>query len=57
MRCRKKSQRLGLNWSRGVPIEVLPMAYRLVKENIEDKIGGEAVLREAKAKAVEHFYS
>jgi hypothetical protein len=34
------------------------MAYKLVKENIEKKIGGEAVLREAKAKAVRHslFY-
>ena len=50
---RKKSQKLGEKWQNGVPIEILPSAHRLVKEEIEKLLGGEAVLRQAKAKAVQ----
>jgi ribose 5-phosphate isomerase A len=42
---------LGNNWTAGVPIEVLPMAHRIVKESIEKQLRGEAVLRQAKFKA------
>ena len=52
---RKKSQQLGQNWQNGIPIEVLPAAYRLVQETIEKLYRGKAVLREysgAKSKAV-----
>lgn len=48
---RKKSDKLGKNWTKGVPIEVLPSAYRLVQVYIEKLHGGKAVLRQAKAKA------
>ena len=41
------SERLGQSWRRGVPIEVLPSAYRLVQETIERKLGGRAALRES----------
>ncbi|CAF0708522.1 unnamed protein product [Brachionus calyciflorus] len=43
---RKKSTELGQSWHNGIPIEVLPSAYRLVKENIEKLYGGNAKLRE-----------
>jgi ribose 5-phosphate isomerase A len=49
---RKKSQQFGQNWLKGVPIEVVPSAYKVVQEKIESKLGGEACLRQAKAKAV-----
>jgi hypothetical protein len=49
---RKKSIKLGTNWHGGVPIEVLPISHRLVKEKIESLYSGEAVLRQAKCKAV-----
>lgn len=48
---RKNSQELGENWKRGVPIEVLPVAYRPVKIKIEEQLGGKAVLRMAENKA------
>ncbi|XP_043206075.1 ribose-5-phosphate isomerase-like isoform X2 [Amphibalanus amphitrite] len=47
----KRSQRLGDHWKRGVPIEVLPMAYRTVQLAIEGRHGGTAPLRLAKQKA------
>ena len=43
---RKKSVKLGQNWHNGIPIEVLPSAYRLVQESIQRLYGGNAVLRE-----------
>jgi len=46
---------LGQNWHYGIPIEVLPAAYKLVQETIEKLYAGKAVLREysgPKAKAV-----
>ncbi|KAK3890086.1 hypothetical protein Pcinc_005931 [Petrolisthes cinctipes] len=48
---RKNSRVLGEQWTKGVPIEVLPMAYRPVQMKIESKLGGKAILRQAKAKA------
>lgn len=48
---RKNSEELGESWKRGVPIEVLPVAYRPVKLRIEEKVGGKAVLRMAENKA------
>ena len=42
---------LSFQWQRGIPIEVLPFAYKPVKMRIEEK-GGSANLRMAKNKAV-----
>lgn len=49
---RKDSTVLGEQWKKGIPIEVIPMAYCPVKLKIEKELGGQAVLRQAKAKAV-----
>ena len=43
---------LGQRWQKGVPIEVIPMAYTPVMRKIHQQFGGEVVLRMAKAKAV-----
>ncbi|KAB7498177.1 Ribose-5-phosphate isomerase [Armadillidium nasatum] len=48
---RKCSKQLGEQWKKGIPIEVVPMAYSTVKLRIEKLYFGEAILREAKAKA------
>merc|ERR1712179_268747 len=48
---RKDSNSLGEQWSKGVPIEVIPMAYRPIQLKIESELGGQAILRQAKAKA------
>lgn len=42
---RKKSTKLGQNWSHGIPIEVLPAAYSLVQNMIEKLLGGNVILR------------
>lgn len=47
---RKDSKNLGDKWTKGIPIEVIPMAYIPIQLKLE-KIGGPAVLRMAKAKA------
>ena len=47
---RKKSEKLGENWNRGVPIEVIPFGYVPILKKLE-KLGGKPVLRMAKAKA------
>jgi len=47
----KDSSVLGEQWKKGVPIEVIPMAYVPVTRSIERKFGGKAVLRMAKSKA------
>lgn len=47
----KKSLRLGEQWCKGVPIEVIPMAHVPVKLKIEALFGGEAHLRLALKKA------
>jgi len=48
---RKDSAKLGQNWKKGVPIEVVPMAWKPVKTKIESRFGGEAGLRMAVNKA------
>ena len=49
---RKESVYLGEHWAKGIPVEVLPIAYVPVKQKLEQKIGGKANLRMAKHKAV-----
>ncbi|XP_059172865.1 ribose-5-phosphate isomerase-like [Physella acuta] len=48
---RKNSQSLGTTWKKGLPIEVLPMAYKPVQLKIVHLLGGKAVLRMAVNKA------
>lgn len=50
--CRKDSKALGQQWKKGVPVEVIPMAYMPVSRAISRRFGGEAVLRMAVNKAV-----
>jgi len=45
---RKDSKCLGDNWDKGVPIEVVPLAYQPVINKIEFMLGGKALLRMAK---------
>lgn len=47
----KDSSHLGQQWKKGVPIEVIPMAYIPIMRSIESKFGGKANLRMAKSKA------
>ncbi|MEJ2250167.1 MAG: ribose 5-phosphate isomerase A [Candidatus Lokiarchaeota archaeon] len=47
---RKNSKFLGENWKKGVPIEVIPLAYVPLMKKFE-KMGGKPKLRMAKAKA------
>ncbi|GFR03498.1 ribose-5-phosphate isomerase [Trichonephila clavata] len=47
---RKDSKSLGTNWTKGIPIEVIPMAYVPIKNRLE-AMGGVAEIRMAKAKA------
>lgn len=49
---RKDSKALGQQWKKGVPIEVIPMAYVPVSRTIAKRFGGEANLRMAVSKAV-----
>lgn len=49
---RKKSDRLGEQWKKGVPIEVIPMAYVPVTRALTRKFGGVVELRMAVNKAV-----
>uniref|UniRef100_A0A8B9KW48 ribose-5-phosphate isomerase n=1 Tax=Astyanax mexicanus TaxID=7994 RepID=A0A8B9KW48_ASTMX len=48
---RKDSKALGQQWKKGVPVEVIPMAYVPVSRTIARRFGGEAVLRMAVSKA------
>ena len=48
---RKKSQKLGTSWQKGVPIEVLPLSYKPIQFSIQKRFGGTPNLRMAKAKA------
>ncbi|XP_051503656.1 ribose-5-phosphate isomerase-like isoform X2 [Myxocyprinus asiaticus] len=48
---RKDSKALGKQWKKGVPVEVIPMAYVPVSKAIARRFGGEAVLRMAVSKA------
>jgi ribose 5-phosphate isomerase len=43
---------LGDKWRKGVPIEVLPIAYKLTKKEIERQLGGEVIVREGTEKVV-----
>ncbi len=47
---RKNSNNLGEKWKKGVPIEVIPLAYKPLMKKFE-KLGGKPVLRMAQAKA------
>nr|CAG4652029.1 EOG090X0ACL [Triops cancriformis] len=42
---RKASEKLGQNWQKGIPIEVIPAAYKTVQRRIIDRIAGEVQLR------------
>ncbi|TFG22679.1 MAG: ribose 5-phosphate isomerase A [Promethearchaeota archaeon] len=46
---RKNSEKLGQNWKKGVPIEVIPMSYVPVMQKLE-KLGGKPKLRMAQSK-------
>lgn len=46
----KKSEFLGEKWKKGVPIEIIPLAYVPIAKRLE-KLGGTPVLRKALAKA------
>lgn len=48
----KNSERLGQQYKKGIPIEVIPMAYVPIKKKIENNYGGVAQIRMAVAKAV-----
>ncbi|PVD39431.1 hypothetical protein C0Q70_02061 [Pomacea canaliculata] len=48
---RKDSAVLGRYWNKGIPIEVVPMAYCPVQLKIQQQLGGKAVLRMAHRKA------
>ncbi|KAI8791878.1 ribose-5-phosphate isomerase [Biomphalaria glabrata] len=48
---RKNSEVLGTSWKKGIPIEVLPMAYRPVQLKIAQLLGGKPLLRMASQKA------
>uniref|UniRef100_A0A0C9QG61 ribose-5-phosphate isomerase n=2 Tax=Fopius arisanus TaxID=64838 RepID=A0A0C9QG61_9HYME len=47
----KNSERLGQQYKKGIPIEVIPMAYVPIQRKIEDNYGGLAKIRMAIAKA------
>ncbi len=47
---RKNSEKLGQNWKKGVPIEVIPIAYVPIMKKME-KLGGKPSLRMAQSKA------
>ncbi|KAI9995010.1 hypothetical protein PInf_011895 [Phytophthora infestans] len=48
---RKESKQLGEQWTQGVPVEVVPMAYVPLMNKMEQDFGGKSVLRMAKSKA------
>lgn len=47
----KNSQKLGEQYKKGIPIEVVPMAYVPIREKVQKMFGGELQLRMAVAKA------
>ncbi|XP_064466208.1 ribose-5-phosphate isomerase-like [Ornithodoros turicata] len=47
---RKDSATLGENWKKGIPVEVLPMAYVPAQKKIEKLLGNKAELRQAAKK-------
>lgn len=50
------SQKFGENYKKGIPIEVVPMAYVPIQRKIENKFGGTVKLRIAVAKAVNIYF-
>lgn len=48
---RKNSKNLGDHWHKGIPLEVIPMAYVPVSRAVTRKFGGEVELRMAVNKA------
>ena len=47
---RKNSEKLGMNWKKGVPIEVIPMAHFPIMKKLKN-LGGNPVLRMAQSKS------
>ncbi|XP_078033631.1 ribose-5-phosphate isomerase [Augochlora pura] len=47
----KNSQKLGEQYKKGIPIEVIPMAYIAIQKRIEENYGGHVKMRMALAKA------
>lgn len=47
----KNSQRLGDQYKKGIPIEIIPLAYAPIKKRVEDVHGGKCILRMAVSKA------
>ena len=47
---RKNSKKLGENWKKGVPVEIIPISYVPLMRKLE-KLGGTPTLRMAQAKA------
>ena len=47
---RKNSEKLGMNWKNGVPIEVIPMAHFPIMKKLKN-LGGNPVLRMAQSKS------
>ncbi|XP_076240410.1 ribose-5-phosphate isomerase [Calliopsis andreniformis] len=47
----KNSQKLGEQYKKGIPIEVVPMAYAAIQKRIEENFGGNVQIRMALAKA------
>ena len=47
---RKKSEKLGMNWKKGVPIEVIPMAYFPIMKKLK-VLSGKPILRMAQSKS------
>ena len=47
---RKNSKKLGENWKKGVPVEIIPISYVPLMRKLE-KLGGSPTLRMAQAKA------
>lgn len=47
----KNSEKLGEQYKKGIPIEVVPMAYVVIQRKIEDTYGGDVKVRMALAKA------
>ena len=47
---RKNSKKLGENWKKGVPVEIIPISYVPLMRKLE-KLGGTPILRMAQAKA------
>jgi ribose 5-phosphate isomerase A len=52
---RKNSQKFGEQYKKGIPIEVVPMAYVPIQNKIEETYGGTIKIRMALLKAVNIF--